>query len=158
MGMTLIIAAAFYAKKDFATPARAATKSVVANILLNSGFVLWLNLGPASVALATGISSWVNLFFLWHALKEQGDLVTLKPLLKSLVSASLASVIGASLLIFSGEAKYLVGGAATLLPRELKVQLITFIRQAALFGVPVILYWFWEFKKEGAMQPQNSSR
>ena len=71
MALVLIQAPAFYARSDYSTPTRAAIASVVVNIALNSVMVLWMDWGAASVALATGISAWVNAGLLLWASSQQ---------------------------------------------------------------------------------------
>lgn len=64
MCLILVLAPAFYAKGDYRTPSIAAVGSMVINILLNSLFVAKFGWGAASIALATSISAWCNLFWL----------------------------------------------------------------------------------------------
>ena len=60
MALVLIYAPAFYSKGNYFVPSMASTLSVVANIFFNSLFILWLGYGPASVAVATSLSAWLN--------------------------------------------------------------------------------------------------
>ncbi|MFA6916344.1 MAG: murein biosynthesis integral membrane protein MurJ [Parachlamydiales bacterium] len=51
----------FFARGDYKTPMRASLGSVVCNTFLNALFIFGLGWGSVSVAIATGISAWVNL-------------------------------------------------------------------------------------------------
>ncbi|NGX43756.1 MAG: putative lipid II flippase MurJ [Chlamydiae bacterium] len=64
MSLVLLLAPAYYAQGNYAVPAGASLISMILNVSLNSLMVIGLGLGPASVALATSISSWVNLVLL----------------------------------------------------------------------------------------------
>jgi putative peptidoglycan lipid II flippase len=67
----LLLVGGFYAKKSYGPPVIAAVTSVVCNVVLNSLFVMGMSLGAPSVALATGISSWVNAVMLMAMLKNE---------------------------------------------------------------------------------------
>jgi len=67
----ILLAPAFYAKKDYRTPTKAAIGSVVLNILLNILMVFVLKWGTFSIALATSIASLFNCVYLSRALSVQ---------------------------------------------------------------------------------------
>jgi putative peptidoglycan lipid II flippase len=71
MGLIIVLAPAFYAYKDFKTPARGAFISLVVNLILNCLFIFVFNLQALSVALATSISSWINVVYLYRSLKKE---------------------------------------------------------------------------------------
>ncbi|MEI8365294.1 MAG: murein biosynthesis integral membrane protein MurJ [Parachlamydiaceae bacterium] len=73
MALVLILAPAFYAKGDYKTPSKAAMGSVVVNIGLNTLLVAFLDMGAASIAFATSVSSWFNLFWLTKAFQKDQD-------------------------------------------------------------------------------------
>lgn len=50
-----------FARGDYKTPMRASIGSVICNVLLNILFIFGFGWGSVSVAIATGISAWVNL-------------------------------------------------------------------------------------------------
>ncbi|MGE5196280.1 MAG: murein biosynthesis integral membrane protein MurJ [Anaerolineae bacterium] len=56
----LLLAPAFYAKKDYRTPMRAALFSVILNIILNAFLVFILKLGAFSVAVSTSAAAFFN--------------------------------------------------------------------------------------------------
>lgn len=64
MALVLVIAPAFYSKKEFGVTSAGAILSMGLNILLNSCFVLVMGWGSFSIALATSLSAWANLAFL----------------------------------------------------------------------------------------------
>ncbi|MCC6128274.1 MAG: polysaccharide biosynthesis C-terminal domain-containing protein [Chlamydiae bacterium] len=68
--LVLILSQGYYAKKLYWLAARASLISVLANILLNSLFVLGFNLGAVSVAIATSVSSFLNAYLLVKKLPE----------------------------------------------------------------------------------------
>lgn len=74
MALVLIIAPAFYAKKDTLTPALISLTAVLLNIALNALFIFTFHLGAVSVAIATSISAWVNLIFLLFFLPERKEI------------------------------------------------------------------------------------
>lgn len=62
--LVLILAPACYAQNNYLLPALTSIFSMLLNIGLNSIFIFCLNWGAKSVALATSISAWINLFLL----------------------------------------------------------------------------------------------
>ncbi len=69
MGLIIVLAPAFYAHKDFRTPTIGAIISLVANLIINTILVFGLHWNAMSVALATSISSWLNVLFLYRYLQ-----------------------------------------------------------------------------------------
>jgi putative peptidoglycan lipid II flippase len=77
MGLIIVLAPAFYAYKDFKTPARAAFLSLFLNFILNSLFIFGFEMKTISVTLATSISSWVNVIYLYSRLYRQfGEVIS----------------------------------------------------------------------------------
>ena len=75
MGLIIVLGPAFYAFKDFKTPAKAAVLSLIINFLLNCIFIFGFGFSALSVALATSISSWVNIVYLYKTLKKHYEQV-----------------------------------------------------------------------------------
>ena len=71
MGIIIVMAPAFYASKDFRTPTIGAIISLVANLVLNALMVFVFEWKAISVALATSISSWINVLFLHSRLEQK---------------------------------------------------------------------------------------
>lgn len=78
MGLIIVLGPAFYAFKDFKTPAKAAIISLIINFVLNCIFIFGLDFSALSVALATSISSWANIIYLYCCLKKHYDQVISK--------------------------------------------------------------------------------
>lgn len=127
MVMVQIYAPAYYAKKDYKTPAMGFVFATILNIVLNALFVFVFRLGPASIALATSIASLMNCLFLSRIVPSGGTYS-----LRFIGSTTLAGLLT---LAFG----YLVLGDGTLrlgsakLPREMLSQLFHFFSQAGLY-------------------------
>jgi putative peptidoglycan lipid II flippase len=65
-----VLSAGFYARQDIKTPVRIAVATVVLNLVFN--MVLLKPLAHAGLALATSLSSWLNVTFLLLALRKKG--------------------------------------------------------------------------------------
>jgi len=133
----LILAPAFYAKRDYSTPAIAFATSTVINIGLNSLFVFYFHLGASSIALATAFSSFYNLIFLYSRLQRRPRF-----------SGTITKVAIAALL--SGLAAYLFDriffGDIFDLPRGLARQLIHFGALAGIYFTSFFLLCAREFR------------
>lgn len=71
MSLVLLLAALFYAQKNYKIPMMASLASVGLNIILNAVFVFLFNWGVTSIALATSFSACFNVFILGYMLKKQ---------------------------------------------------------------------------------------
>jgi len=70
----LILAPAFYAKKEFRIPTIGSVASVVFHLLLTSLFVFGLHWGAFSIAIATSLAAWFNYLYLsYHLAKRIGE-------------------------------------------------------------------------------------
>ncbi len=98
MGLMIVLAPAFYAYKDFKTPAWAAFFSLGINLLLNCLFVFVFEMQALSVALATSLSAWFNVCYLyWRLQKHFGPILNLEGRSQTgkIVLASLGATVGA---------------------------------------------------------------
>lgn len=68
----LLLAGAFYAKKDYKTPTHASILSIIMNLTINCFFVFALKFGTVSIALGTSLAACGNGLFLLYALKKEG--------------------------------------------------------------------------------------
>jgi len=84
----LILAPAFYAKKDFWTPTLASLWSVVVNVVLSVIMVFVFKKGGASIAIATSVASFFNMAFLISRL----DMEIVRPLLRPFSKIVVASI------------------------------------------------------------------
>lgn len=149
MGLVLIIAPSFYAQQDYRTPTYASLISIFLNIFLNFILVAFLNLGAASVALATGISSWVNLWILSMKLKQSFNLSSqTKSLFGKIALASVCSFaivwMFSNLILLDNSLELLLKGNQPDWPREpieqMKILCIqTGLFFSSLFGIGYLL-------------------
>lgn len=95
MSLVLILAPAFYAQGNIATPTKASVASMLLNIVLNAAMVMGLGLGATSIAIATSISAWVNLAMLGYSLTHSRQIISLTFMVsagKVLIASIAASV------------------------------------------------------------------
>ncbi len=126
-GSAKVIVPVFYARQNTRTPARTAAIAMVANIVLNIILMQWLQLG--GLALATALSSVLNVTLLLRGMRRQYGLTLGRDVLVSAGRAALAAA-AAALAAWLGltGAAHLPLGAGVLNP------LIT-LAIAALLGV-----------------------
>ena len=93
MGLVIVLAPAFYANKDYATPARGAFLALFSNVFLDAFMVYVLGWKAVSVAVATSISSWINVFYLWYYLERHFGHVLSKAGQKEVVKGTILCVI-----------------------------------------------------------------
>ncbi|WP_213158655.1 murein biosynthesis integral membrane protein MurJ [Parachlamydia sp. AcF125] len=96
MALVLILAAVFYAQKNYRIPLIASMLALGLNGFLNTILVGVWNGGAASVALATSVSAWVNLFYLLFALPKRAFSESLFPLLRPLGKITLSAFLAFS--------------------------------------------------------------
>lgn len=146
MTAILILVAPFYADKNYRLPALLSLLSVVLNILLNAFFLFGVRMEAMSVALATTIAAYVNLFLLVFFLKKREMLLwtglgglLLKLLLCSLV-AMMATVWLGDLL---GDNTWRwLNGESVIFQKDVRGQVLLFSVQAFCFGATFILTAF----------------
>lgn len=140
MAIVLILAPAFYAHNDYKTPTRASVFCIGLNIFLNFWMVAILDLGAASVAFATSISAWANLFILGFKLIKSSRYQLSTHLKVNFIKISLASLIAFALVI--GYNSYtmpenpllsLMGGSIPEWTRDTVSQLSILMMQTLLF-------------------------
>jgi putative peptidoglycan lipid II flippase len=71
MGLVLIFAPAFYAKKEYLIPMRGAIIALIINTLFDAILVFCLDWKAVSIAIATSIASCMNAWYLYHQLKKE---------------------------------------------------------------------------------------
>ncbi|KIC77236.1 MurJ-like protein [Neochlamydia sp. TUME1] len=82
MSIVLILVPAFYAQGNYKIPTQISIASILLNLILNFVLVFVFEKGAASVALATSISAWMNMFLLLSKLEEKSR-YALSPKLKT---------------------------------------------------------------------------
>lgn len=71
MGLVLIFAPAFYAKKEYLIPTRGALLALLMNTLFDALLVYCFDMKAVSIAVATSIASWLNGWYLYHHLQKE---------------------------------------------------------------------------------------
>lgn len=144
MTVVLILAPAFYARGDYRTPTVAATVSMILNIILNGVMVGVLSAGAVGVALATSISSVVNVLMLAWGVREDLQAIISMDFCKNIgkivliTAAASIAVIGIDLVLFPGsDALSIWLGEAPVFPRNF-IQQIT---QCSIEGGAFVLMW-----------------
>lgn len=148
----LLLAPAFYARKNFILPLKASLISVLVNVILNVVFIYGVGLGSASVAYATSIAAFVNAGYLLYALTEQDGTIFDRPTRRTMSKVSLCCLLSAILTFFIGS--YLVGGAqASFLWSvdylNISRDLLTQIMHLFIYGGMFTIFFFsyaWLFK------------
>src|SRR3978361_673398 len=83
--------AAFYARKDTATPVKAALTGIAVNVLLK--ILLVGSLAQVGLALATAIGAWINLLLVIAFAVRNGYLVLDRAILRSFAKFALTGII-----------------------------------------------------------------
>ena len=97
MVLTLLLAPAFYAKKDYRTPTWTSLISIAVNLLLNALLIGILQWGPASLAFSTSFSAFLNTYLLYRSLARKTNISFPRPffiaIAKTMVCAGLAGLL-----------------------------------------------------------------
>ncbi|KPK32458.1 MAG: hypothetical protein AMS24_04250 [Chlamydiae bacterium SM23_39] len=99
VAFTFILAAAFYARKRFDIPTKAAIFSAVCNILFNILFAFVLKLRTESIAFATSLSSFIHFLYLYFSLKKEMELFD-KRIMTTFLKVVFTNIIAISLIFF----------------------------------------------------------
>lgn len=143
MAVTQILASSYYARKDYRTPALGFLYSAILNIAVNALLVFGLNLGPASIALATSGAALFNVLYL-----KKGEGIRVAPpfvftsvvVVCGLMTVSIGNVMGdATLRLFSVSPEY---------ARQTLTQLVQFGIQASFFFGSLALILKIIFRKQ----------
>ncbi len=141
----LILAPAYFAKKNYTLPALTSFLNMLINTILNFWFIFGLGWGPVSVAFATSISSWVNMIVLLLPILHGKVLILsgkesihfLKVMFTSLVAFSVSALIFYLLRDQISIFDSLFPLGKTLLPRNFFAQFFNLLIPSLLF---VLLY------------------
>jgi len=93
-GSVKIIVPMFYSRQNTRTPVRTAAVAMVANVILNITLMQWLELG--GLALATALSSMLNVSLLLRELRKQYAIAPDREVLRTAARALFAGVIAAA--------------------------------------------------------------
>ncbi len=97
MGLIIVLGPAFYAFKDFKTPAKGAFLSLIINFVVNCIFIFGFGFKALSVALATSISSWINIIYLYTRLKKHYEQIVSPEGIVEMQKVTLISVLCSAL-------------------------------------------------------------
>lgn len=149
MGLIIILAPAFYAKRNYATPTKGAVISLITNALFNAIFVFLMGWKAVSVAVATSISSWINAVYLYRKLTADfGPIISEngRKACKSIVlSVATASGITWSYLALTSGAPILFStciSSAAALPTTIGAQLLSVLVPSVIFLATLIIMSF----------------
>lgn len=140
MALVLVIAPAFYAQNDYKTPSVASVSSVTVNCILSLWFVVGLELGADSVAWATGISAWINLFWLATILHRRHDVSFFSTGLKEFfklssitLAASVVTFLTASHFFGTLHMNTIIRGLVPDYSRSFPIQFLHLVTLSAIF-------------------------
>lgn len=145
MVITLLLAPAFYAKKDYRTPMIASLLSISLNLFLNIVLVFGFHQGPESLAAATSISALCNAWLLYRQLSLKTGIQLSSPFFYSTLNTTLSA-------IFAGLATLCIGhwllddptislmfGWETYFIRDFSLQIVQFAGLFLTFSIGFIL-------------------
>jgi putative peptidoglycan lipid II flippase len=144
--LILILAPAFYAQGNYKLPTIASLASMILNVFLNIFLVAYLNLGAASIALATSISAFANVLILAVPLTQKIGSIVTSQFIYQILKTVTASIIG---VIFCFAAEYyffnqitilqIFSGGMISLPQSFIDQLVALLVPAISFGSSLFL-------------------
>ncbi|MBU6383654.1 MAG: murein biosynthesis integral membrane protein MurJ [Verrucomicrobia bacterium] len=102
MVISLLLAPAFYAKKDYHTPLKASLLSVVTNFLCNCILVWVFGCGPASLALSTSLAACLNAAVLYSQLQKTTQATLSKSFFYSMIHIFIGSSFAGSITLWVG--------------------------------------------------------
>ncbi|MBA3238345.1 MAG: murein biosynthesis integral membrane protein MurJ [Parachlamydiaceae bacterium] len=97
MTLILVIAPIFYAKGEYRATTEGSVISMVLNLFFNGLFVIGFGWGASSVAVATSISSFMNVIYLIVVLERSMQKVVLESLKEAFVSVGKPSILASGL-------------------------------------------------------------
>lgn len=135
--LTLLLAAGFYAQKEYQRPALASLGTVALNIALNAFFVFGLHWGAVSVAIATSVGALVNAWVLAVALRKQVGAIFEMDFWTFCGKVTFCSAVSAAA-VLQVETAWM-----DTLPREIPIQLFQMISLTGLYlgGLVLLVSW-----------------
>lgn len=144
-----ILAPAFYAQKDYRTPAVGFALAAGLNILFNALLIFYFKLGAGSVALATSFTAFFNCVYLWIKFRQKYGTLVNSAFLVSCGKIFSSSVIAGGIVFamgafFAGDPSLdiLLRRGPILFERSFSTQLLQFSVQAAAFALLFLSYAF----------------
>ena len=141
----LLLAPAYYARRDYRTPMVASLISLVVNLVLNIVMIFGFHFPPLAIALSTSISSYVNMIFLMRRLqidimdRLQSSFIRVG---LSALSAGILTALAAYFMYQDTSVLLLMGDMSVALPRSFTEQ---FTRFASLTFVYALSFFFFAF-------------
>lgn len=142
MTFVLVLAAAFYAQKDYRTPSILSAVTVALNILLNALFVYGFHLGAVSIALATTMTAIVNAGGLYYLLSKKEGGLEKNPFVKVVLCSLIALVVTVwmgGMFFHDNTWGLLTGGASYPLSRQFSTQLGVFCMETSIFAITFLV-------------------
>ncbi len=133
-----VMAPAFFARHDTATPVKIAFAAIAVNIVLTTGLGLYTPLAHVGIALATSVAGWVNALLLVHLLRRRGHFALDQRARRSL-PRMLAAALGMGALLLALEPLLRGALAGTL---ALKLAALAALVGAGLAGFAVLAVAF----------------
>ncbi len=146
-GGVIILSQAFYASKDFKTPARSAALAVVLNVICNALLIFYFEFGSVSIALATSLASLVQFIYLKVKISRQMAIFYGKNAVYGFVSVIVAGILAFFSMIVLNDptVKFIKSGTVQILSFSNVVMRTIF--SAGLFAA-VFLALAWMFRIE----------
>jgi putative peptidoglycan lipid II flippase len=156
--LVLLLAPAFYAKKDFKTPLKASLLSVALSLFLNAILVFWLGLGAASIALATSVAAFANYKFLSRKLSnaigpifdQESRNACMKVMVCSLLAGASTLAVG-HYFLNDPTVNMLLHGKEVAFPRALLHQCFQFLSLSVAFG-GLLFFYAWIVKADSILR------
>ena len=134
--------ATFYARKDTATPVKAALIGVAVNVALKIALVG--SLAQVGLALATAVGAWVNLLLVLGFAVRAGHLDLDKTLMRSLAQFAACGVVLAAALWFAARLATAYFSQANALRDEAALLLLVVVGAFVYAGSILVLFgWGW---------------
>jgi len=154
MAWTLLLASAFYAKKEYKIPTLCALLSMGCNICLNAFFVYVLDMKAISIAIATTIASFLNVALLVHYLSKErkgygvGVFANLMKITLISGASAILTVVGSGLFLKDNTVRIVLQLPLFPFPRDLIMQVWSFGVTGALFlGALLILSYLFKMEE-----------
>lgn len=143
-GFVIVLAPAFFARKDYSTPAIGAFIALFVNCALNSFMVFSLQWKSISVALATAACAWCNALYLWYRLEhnfgrvlsQEGQREIIKICFISLFAGSVVWIIQNSMGVPSSLFNFFTAAS---IPSRFWEQILALAVPTTLFGLLALL-------------------
>jgi putative peptidoglycan lipid II flippase len=155
----LMLAPAFYAKKEFKIPTIGSLSSVVLHLLLTSVFVFGLKWGAFSIAVATSIAAWFNYFYLfYHLAKRIGEPLLDARVFRSYFKTATCTLIAGVATLFVGyffvgdpTFKIATGIIDATLSRDVPTQCLQFLAMSGTF-ILMFFSYAWMLNAEDILE------